>query len=111
MDETARRGVSTKGRREKVLEFTDMRWELEAFGGGARLTLWHNIDRRFIAMGAAGWHVCFDVLDHLLSGTPISRIVGAEAMKFAGWQRLNAEYPRQFGIETPNWPPKKAQKS
>jgi len=30
---------------------------------GTRLTLWHNIDRRFIAMGAAGWHICVDVLD------------------------------------------------
>jgi len=87
-----------------------MRWELEAFGGGTRLTLWHNIDRRFISMGAAGWHICFDVLDHLLSGTPISRIVGGDAMKF-GWQRLNAEYAKQFGIEAPNWPPKAAQKA
>jgi hypothetical protein len=52
-----------------------------------------------MAMGAAGWHICFDVLDHLLSGTPLGRIVGAEAMKF-GWQRLNAEYARQFGIES-----------
>jgi hypothetical protein len=39
-------------------------------------------------MGAAGWHICFDVLDHALSGTPIGRIVGPEAMKFGGWQRL-----------------------
>jgi hypothetical protein len=31
-------------------------------------------------------------------------------MKF-GWQRLNAEYAQQFGIETPNWPPSAAQKS
>ena len=79
-----------------------MRWELEASGSGTRLTLWTNIGRRFIAMGAAGWHICFDVLDHLLSGTPIGRIAGPEAMKFAGWQRLNAEYAKQFGIETPN---------
>src|SRR2546429_8793406 len=79
----------------------DMRWQLEAVGGGTRLTLWTNIDRRFIAMGAAGWHLCFDVLDHLLSGTPIGRIVGPEAMKFAGWQRLHAEYAKQFGVETP----------
>ena len=57
----------------------DMRWELEAAGGGTRLTLWTNIGRRFIAMGAAGWHICFDVLDRLLSGTPIGRIVGPEA--------------------------------
>ncbi len=81
----------------------DMRWDLEAFGGGTRLTLWTNIDRRFISMGAAGWHICFDVLDHLLSGTPIGRMVGPEAMKFGGWQRLNAEYAKQFG-ETPGWP-------
>jgi hypothetical protein len=54
--------------------------------------------------------MCFDVLDHLLSGTPIGRIVAGEAMKF-GWQRLNAEYAKQFGIETPNWPPQAAQKS
>ena len=62
-------------------------------------------------MGAAGWHISFDVLDHLLSGTPIGRIAGVDAMKFAGWQRLNAEYAKQFGIEAPNWPPKAAQKS
>jgi uncharacterized protein YndB with AHSA1/START domain len=89
----------------KVLEYDDIRWELEALGGGTRLTLWHNIDRRFISMGAAGWHICFDVLDRLLGGTPIGRIVGGEAMRFAGWQRLNAEYAKQFGIETPGWPP------
>ena len=84
----------------------DMRWELEPFNGGTRLTLWHNIDRPFIAMGAAGWHICFDVLDHLLSGTPLGRIVGPEAMKF-GWQRLHAEYAKQFGMEAPNGPPQK----
>ena len=86
----------------RVLEYNwggqEIRWELEAFAGGTRLTLWHNIDRRFIPMGAAGWHICFDVLDRLLSGTPIGRIVGPEAMKFSGWQRLNAEYAKQFGI-------------
>ncbi len=94
----------------KVLEYNDMRWELEALGSGTRLTLWHKIDRRFIAWGAAGWHICFDVLDHLLSGTPIGRILGGEAMKF-DWQRLNAEYAKQFGVETPGWPAKAAQKS
>jgi uncharacterized protein YndB with AHSA1/START domain len=86
----------------KVLEYNwggnDIRWELEAFAGGTRLTLWHSIGRRYISMGAAGWHICLDVLDHLLSGTPIGRIVGGEAMKF-GWQRLNAEYAKQFGVE------------
>jgi len=91
----------------KLLEYNwggnDLRWELEAIGGGTRLTLWHNIDRRFISWGAAGWHICFDVLERLLAGVPVGRIVGADAMRF-GWQRLNVEYAKQFGIEAPNWP-------
>jgi len=78
----------------------DIRWKLERLSSGTRLTLWHNIDRRYISMGAAGWHICFDVLDHLLSGDPIGRIVGPEAMKFEGWQRLNGEYARQFRAES-----------
>ena len=86
----------------KVLEYNwgdkDLRWELEPYRGGTRLTLWHNIDRGFIAMGAAGWHICFDVLDHLLRGTPIGRIVAGDALKFDGWQRLNAEYASQFEV-------------
>jgi uncharacterized protein YndB with AHSA1/START domain len=98
----------TRADTPEVLEYTwggfDMRWKLDPVGGGTRLTLWTNIDRRFIAMGAAGWHVCFDVLDHLLDGTPIGRIVGPDAMKFGGWQRLNAEYAQQFGVESPAWP-------
>ena len=93
----------------RLLEYNwgdkDIRWELEPLGGGGtRLTLWHNIDRGFISMGAAGWHICFDVMDRLLSGDPIGRVVAADAMKF-GWQRLNAEYAEQFGIKAPNWPP------
>jgi uncharacterized protein YndB with AHSA1/START domain len=91
----------TRADAPKVLEYADIRWELEAFGGGTRLTLRHNIDRRFISWGAAGWHISFDVLDGLLAGEPIGRIVGAEAMKFEGWQRLNAEYAKQFGVEAP----------
>jgi|SRR5450432_386093 len=87
------------------------RWELEPSGSGTRLTLWTNIGHRFIAMGAAGWHICFDVLDHLLTGTPIGRMVGPDTMKFGGWQRLHSEYAKQFGIETLNWPPQAAQQS
>jgi hypothetical protein len=94
----------TRAEAPKVLEYNDTRWELEAYGSGTRLTLWTNIDRRFIAWGAAGWHISFDVLDRLLSGNPIGRIAGSEAMKFAGWQRLIGEYARQFAIETPNGP-------
>jgi uncharacterized protein YndB with AHSA1/START domain len=88
----------------------NMRWELEALGSGTRLTLWTNIGGPYIAMGAAGWHICFDVLDRLLSGTPLGRIAGGDSMKFAGWQRLTGEYAKQFAAGTPNWPPKAAQK-
>jgi uncharacterized protein YndB with AHSA1/START domain len=92
----------------RVLEYSwgdqDLKWELEPLGAGTRLTLSHRIARRFVSMGAAGWHICFDVLDRLLSGDAIGRIVAGDAMKF-GWPRLNAEYARQFGIEPPEWPP------
>ncbi len=87
----------------RLLEYrwggNDLRWELEPIGTGTRLTLWHTIDRRFISWGAAGWHICFDVLDRLLGGEPIGRLIGAEAIKFGGWQKLKAEYERQFGLE------------
>jgi uncharacterized protein YndB with AHSA1/START domain len=99
----------TRADAPRLLEYGDMRWELEATDGGTRLRLWHNIDRRFISMGAAGWHIAFDVLDRLLSGNPVGRIAGADAMKFEGWKRLNAEYAQQFGVKAPNWPPRVAQ--
>jgi hypothetical protein len=38
-------------------------------------------------------------------------MVGPAAMKFSGWQRLHAEYAKQFGVATPNWPPQSVQKS
>ncbi len=101
----------TRADTPKVLEYSDMRWELEAFAGGTRLTLWHKIARRFIAWGAAGWHICFDVLDHRLSGTPISRIVGPEATKVGDWQRLTAEYAKLLDVELPSWQPQAGQKS
>jgi uncharacterized protein YndB with AHSA1/START domain len=92
----------------RVLEYNwgggDVRWELEPLGDGTRLTLWAQIGRAWISMGAAGWHICLDVLDRLLAGRPVGRIVGPEAMQFEGWQRLNAEYAKQFGVEPPGWP-------
>jgi uncharacterized protein YndB with AHSA1/START domain len=85
----------------KLLEFSwgeqDLRWELEpSSAGGTRLTLWHSINRQYIAMGAAGWHICFDVLERMLAGEPIGRMVGPDAIKFGGWQRLHTEYAKQF---------------
>ncbi len=80
----------------RTLEFGDIRWELEGLGNGTRLTLWHKIDPRFISWGAAGWHICFDVLERMLSGNPLRRIAGGDAMKLEGWKRLTAEYAKQF---------------
>ena len=109
------RTTVTRAEAPRFLEYNwggfDMRWELEPIGRGTRLTLWTNIDRRYIAMGAAGWHICFDVLEHLLDGAPIGRLVSTDAMKFAGWQRLHKEYAEQFGIAMPKWPPQAAQNS
>jgi uncharacterized protein YndB with AHSA1/START domain len=82
----------------------DLRWQLEPTRAGTRLTLWHAIERGFISMGAAGWHICLDVLHHLLDERPLGRIVGGDAMRF-DWPRLNVEYARQFGVEPPPWPP------
>jgi uncharacterized protein YndB with AHSA1/START domain len=82
-----------------------LRWQLEPSATGTRLTLWHKIDRKFISMGAAGWHICFDVLERLLAGAPIGRIVGPEAMKF-GWPRLNTDYAAQFGVAAHSFVPK-----
>jgi uncharacterized protein YndB with AHSA1/START domain len=99
----------TRADAPKLLEYqwggNDMRWQLEPLGDGTRLTLWHNIDRGFISMGAAGWHICLDVLDRSLGTEPLGRIVGGEAMKFE-WPRLNTEYAQQFGVAAPVWPPR-----
>lgn len=90
-----------------VLEYgwggNDLRFELKPLPSGTRLTLWHNIDGRFIAWGAAGWHICLDVLGRYLGAEPLGRIVGRDAMQF-DWQRLNTEYAAQFGIESPKFP-------
>lgn len=98
--------VITRAEAPRVLEYSwggqDMRWELEPSGEGTRLTLWHSIDRGFIAWGAAGWHICFDVLERALDGDPIGRIAGPDAMNF-GWQRLVDAYAAQFGIKAPKW--------
>lgn len=91
----------TRAEAPTLLEYrwgdNDLRWRLEPLGDGTRLTLWHNIDRNFISMGAAGWHICLDVLERFVAGDPIGRIVGGEAMKF-DWPRLKTEYEKQFGI-------------
>src|SRR5690348_5178204 len=91
----------------RVLEYEwgahPMRWELEPFQGGTRLKLWTSIPKNYIAMGAAGWHICFDVMGRLLDGAPVGRRVGMGLMSDEGWNRLHAEYAKRFGIEMPKW--------
>jgi len=91
----------TRAEAPRLLEYTwggDMRWELAPHGSGTKVTLWANIDRRYIAMGAAGWHVCFDVLERFMDGQPLGRMVGMEMMKVGAWQQLNAKYTKEFGL-------------
>ena len=99
--------IVTRADAPRALEYTwggnEMKWELEPIGGGTRLTLWTSINRHFIAMGAAGWHICFDLMDHLIAGQPIGRKVGAEARNDPGFQRLHAEYAKLFGVQMPKW--------
>jgi len=102
---TPQKTTVTRADAPKVLEFNDIKWHLEPLGSGTHLTLWHKIDHRFVAWGAAGWHISFDALDGLLNGTPVPRIAGADAMKSQGWQRLVAEYAEQFGAEPPKKTP------
>jgi uncharacterized protein YndB with AHSA1/START domain len=91
----------------RLLEYkwggNDIRWELQPEAEGTKLSLWTKIDRRYIAMGAAGWHICLDVLERLLEGHPVGRIVGPSAMGFDGWKHLHKEYAQQFGVELPSW--------
>lgn len=101
----------TRAEAPRVLEIGDMRWELEPIGTGTRLTLWHNIDRRFVTWGAAGWHISFDVLEGLLAGAPSKRIAGGDAMNSERWQRLVVQYAKQFGVEPLTWPRHGAEKS
>ena len=81
-----------------------LRWELEAIETGTRLTLYHTVqDRTVIPKAAAGWHICLDIAERALDGSPIGRIPPEDSKKF-GWERLNAEYAERFGIENTGWP-------
>ena len=93
----------------RLLEYNwggnDIRWELEPLGSGTRLTLWHNIDRRFISMGAAG-------LAHLLRRARSAprgsadrthrRRRGHEVRRLAAIERRVRKAVRR---REPGWPP------
>jgi len=89
----------TRADSHRLLEFDNIRWQLEPLGSGTRLTLWHSIPPRYVAWGAAGWHIAIDVLDRLLGGTPIGRLAGGDGRQNEDWQKLVKEYSTQFGAE------------
>lgn len=75
-----------------------VRWRLTATDTGCRLTLEQTMrDRDPAAMNAAGWHLCLDVLDLVLSGAATSRVVGEAALDH-GWEALRDRYAELLGI-------------
>jgi uncharacterized protein YndB with AHSA1/START domain len=74
-----------------------LRWELEPSGAGTRLTLRHTLAKPDMdAMVAAGWHICFAVLDRLLAGDPVGVIRGQDSMRY-GWADLRDGYAGKLG--------------
>jgi uncharacterized protein YndB with AHSA1/START domain len=68
-------------------------------GAGSSLTLRHTLsDAGMASAVAAGWHLCLEVADAVLAGTPTSPVRGAEAMKH-GWRELNERYATVLGVE------------
>jgi uncharacterized protein YndB with AHSA1/START domain len=103
-DETQEKMPATirRAERPRLLEYTWgpdlLRWELEPIGTGTRLTLRHTTGGSdWVPKIAAGWHICIDVMDLFLAGTPVGRIAAEEAKKH-GWDRLDAAYRAQLGL-------------
>jgi uncharacterized protein YndB with AHSA1/START domain len=73
-----------------------MRWELEPDATGTRLTLSHTVaGRDWLPKVAAGWHLCLDVAERLLEGSPTTPIRGADAIEH-GWQQLHDAYAERL---------------
>ncbi|WP_041782462.1 SRPBCC domain-containing protein [Mycolicibacterium chubuense] len=69
-----------------------LRWRLTDSDTGCTLTLEHRMaDRGPAPMNAAGWHVCFDVLEPVLAGADVPRRVGPDALA-VGWEALRDSY-------------------
>jgi uncharacterized protein YndB with AHSA1/START domain len=103
-DEEGDRLPATVSRAEppRVLEYTLgsdlLRWQLEPHGEGTRLTLSHTVaGDDWVPKVAAGWHLCLDVAERLLDGSPVTPIRGEEAMEH-GWQELHDAYAERLGI-------------
>ncbi|WP_127503424.1 SRPBCC domain-containing protein [Actinoplanes solisilvae] len=71
-----------------------LRWELEAYGEGTRLTLRHTlVEPTDPASVATGWHLCVAALQRLLDGDPHGVIRGRDALDhgFAALREAYAE--------------------
>jgi uncharacterized protein YndB with AHSA1/START domain len=96
-------GTVTRAEPPSRLEYTwgDDRlvWELASEGPGTHLTLRHSVEADdWVPKVAAGWHLCFDVAEHLLDGDAVGPITAAAAMDH-GWQELHDGYAADLGIE------------
>ena len=75
-------------------------WTLERDAGtdGTRLLLSQTLaDQRMASAIAAGWHLCLQVAEALVSDSPIPPIRGMAAMDH-GWSDLNRRYARKLGV-------------
>ncbi|HET6529122.1 MAG TPA: SRPBCC family protein [Actinoplanes sp.] len=72
-----------------------LRWELEPFGDGTRLTLRHTVTDPDVAPFAAGWHICLDQMDQHLAGADVQAVRGEEAREH-GWAELRAAYAEKL---------------
>jgi uncharacterized protein YndB with AHSA1/START domain len=76
----------------------ELRWTLEELDGGCLLTLEHHFDDRFkAARDGAGWHLCLQALDALLEGGQAPERGSPDRLP-GGWNELNEDYQRRFGI-------------
>lgn len=92
----------TRARAPHLLELTWgpdlLQWDLERVDDGTRLTLRHTIaDHQMLSAATAGWHLCLDAAEHLLSGTPLPSVIGHHARDF-GWDLLNERYAVVLGV-------------
>ncbi|GAA4471210.1 SRPBCC family protein [Rhodococcus olei] len=77
----------------------ELAWELTPTEGGTRVVLTQRSRAEGMASAlAAGWHLCFDVLEALLAGTPFGPIVGVRARDY-GWDDLNNRYAQRLGVD------------
>lgn len=81
-----------------------LRWQLEPTEAGTQLTLLHTLqDKEWMPKVAAGWHMCLDVAELLLDGTPTDPIRGSDAVNH-GWTELNAAYADRLSIPDTGMP-------